>query len=702
MASDCDLELAETNLWAPAEVESHDLVSVELDLTERQYKIINRPFTPNELLIVRAGPGSGKTFTLTARIARQIQNGFLPDEILVLSMANRSVAAIRRSLAYLLDSETVLKIDVSTFHSFCGSILEQHEAGKRRIIDSQSWTRVANVFLSGSISFRDSHLKRKVPYTALQKAMSAVKDGSLGIAAASAKFKVDQKFLTDLLDFLAGHGMCTYGDIIANALMLMRHKRDDPRLMRYKVVIVDEFQDMYPQLQSVIESVLAYPAEKPRHLMVTGDPNQSIYGFLGSSRDNFKSVKERLSGMSAALVPMRESFRCSSKILAAATAVCIPHQKQPPVSIKEHLCDHKPVFTAHKSRDSEVDFVSREILRLICTLGGLIKPHDIAVLARANADAETIQMHLKSSFGIKSHKVLQSNAWVKGKLLVFKDILSVASSDRDSSFSLFCLLNMLAESKEAKACLTKMFSAALCSQLSSDLFFQEYLATARCDNAELRQLIKLIQHLGPSPDQTPQEVVDFLARCFENNHFLQLLEGEGIPTSELGLFNRSLHHAYEQYSLNSEARERLTFLHYFLRTYDNEVPVKEENSVHVSTIHAAKGLEYPVVFVLGWGRFPHWKKVFGQKTQSEETRLLYVGMTRARELLYVGSCEAIERPLCFTVNTPILDRPFIQKLATALGRPEPPQEKLSRGAALYLGWQAKALSGMRAVARLVR
>ncbi|GEQ71566.1 hypothetical protein JCM33374_g5251 [Metschnikowia sp. JCM 33374] len=142
-ASACDGPIKDT----PTEYDE-----IELSVTESQYSAIVHPPEMNQILRIRAGPGSGKTFTLVARIAHLLSNGTPPESILVLSMANRSVDSLKDTLSRFIGSEKAAAVEISTFHSFCAGLLEQYGSimnaryTKQNIFDETTWKTMIGFF----------------------------------------------------------------------------------------------------------------------------------------------------------------------------------------------------------------------------------------------------------------------------------------------------------------------------------------------------------------------------------------------------------------------------------------------------------------------------------------------------------------------------------------------------------------------------
>lgn len=680
--------------------DSEDTEWTHLSVSDRQYDVITHPWRMNEILSVSAGPGSGKTFTVAARIAHMLENGMDPSEILVLSMANRSVDALRKSLGAIIGKESAAAVDISTFHSFCGLVIDQYghmfdpSMGTRRIFDKKCWNNLAQFFLSKQISLGNVRLEGSITALRMDKLLSEVTNGALSVEDAARKYKINADYIDTLLKYLNKHGMMRYDDLVTNALELIRKSIQEdksappenmvlllmPRLASYKAVFVDEFQDMYPLITSVVKAVVTYPTTGyencRKHLTISGDPNQSIYEFLGASRTALRDINKVLPSMDVVEKPLMESFRCTQQILDVAATMCLNSQDNQGISLKSNRetdLSVKPILLQHPSQESEFYFVADEIIRLICCLGGLIHPKDIAVLTRTNLEVEKIQTILKERYGIKSNKISLGNLWVSSPMHIYRDILSVISGQFDSSFSLLNLLPILDPARGNRLRALKVFNVSINANEKDHQsnFLEAYIydelekisdkKTGSSLQAMYKSYPRLLENIAEFLNQiqlereklqtitqenpvnyNPEQLVKCLAHIAKlppiHEHVFEGNEKNSSFNSFLESFNNSVHHSYDGYLSRPDLHETTTFVDYFLHTYDNDVPENHEDLVQISTVHSAKGLEFPIVFVIGRSSHTsYWDSYLNTEDRSTSSHLLYVALTRARDLLYVGT-----------------------------------------------------------------
>ncbi|KAM9912879.1 hypothetical protein OXX69_002144 [Metschnikowia pulcherrima] len=730
-------EVPSGDIPSESEVSMADYDEIELHVAESQYSAIMHPAKMNQVFRIRAGPGSGKTFTLVARVAQLMTDGILPEEILVLSMANRSVESIRDMLTKLIGTEKAAKVEISTFHSFCAGLLEQYgfimdtKTQKQNIFDETTWRTMLSFFSGKSVKFGEHTIEGSITPLRLGKAITNIMLGYTTVEATAAEHNINPNYLSRLVLHLKSSGLIRYDELIADATRLMRFSAarigendtsraeyEMPRLANYKAVFVDEFQDVYPALSKIVENIVEYPtsglAGQCKHLTITGDPHQSIYEFLGTSEQDMFLFHEKVPGMEVVDHQLSESFRCTQPILDAAIDVALKDPYLKLHASRSEAYPQKPVLIQSRSVVEEYQLVADEIVRLLCCSGGLIRMEDIAILTKTNDAAIGIQSVLKSRYGLPSFKLSSGNQWVTSRLHILKHVLSVVAGDSGASVSLMSILLTLDSDFGGRKRVSKLFNESVNKGESSDsLFLENYLfeelsqvsnpkstlsksykkhpavlnrMAAFLNQVQHERSVLADMHTNDPLTYDPAALVGCLQRMAKLDGIAQFLGLESNETSKstplelLESFNDSIHHAYSKYHARPELRS-MSFLDYFLQTYDSEVSNPIGNSIKVSTIHSAKGLEFPIVFILGQTVYTaSWDKVlqeenaskiteigndvsvFGQETNVEvfaekslarpkeeivhengpvqapnsTSRLLYVALTRARNLVYVG------------------------------------------------------------------
>lgn len=759
--------------------------------TESQAKVIEFPPEMNKILVVKAGPGSGKTSTIVKRIAYLLSLEKLkPEEILVLSMANRSVNGLKKYLMNTLSEELTNCISINTFHSFCGGLVDQYGSQyspsfkKKTLMDDLSWRSFSNIFLGKYISLSGRTVEGNLTPPSLERLLIAVKSGNLTIPQAAYKYKVSKEYIEALIMYLESNGMIRYHDLLVNALELINlslqpqadgNKNLIPQLKKYKAVIVDEFQDIHPQLLLVVKAVIEYPTsgfEKGdiKHLTIAGDPNQSIYEFLGSKPELIHKIQLEIPGTEVIQLPINESFRITPEILNAVTEICLkPTGLYDPSlelrSIRDH--GHKPIINRHNSNKDEYAFIASEITRLICELGGLLKPSDFVILTRSNKEIEEISKFLTQTYNIKCNRFSLSVSWIKSKVHILLDILNVINKGPSSDFGLLCVISILDQKLGSSSRISKLFNLSNKWKISKglqpkenaleeyilhhlellDIHSEENRSTAKKNKKSLYD-IKSIYKMPKYSDevlrlksfmdsiqsvrkdliqndkdsQNPTRVLSSLLRVLTELGLLEYLNlpelsnkrntkhPDSIDTekdykrllkSYLQAFNKSLKYSYECYiEQNPLTREKL-FIEYFLRSYNEEVPTMDREMINLSTVHTAKGLEFPVVFIAGAAQgaksLSFWDSLLLDSPETHaqsKARLFYVACTRARNLLYIGTNKHFDTFLPNVTKNLTTELPnmnslvnaknsLLESLAGDLHRKIPDKFKIKEGKQLY-------------------
>lgn len=693
---------------------------LELDVTEDQYRAITHGANPNQILRIQAGPGSGKTHTLVARVAYLLAQGVLPDQILILSMANKAVGNLQTALSDLVGASTAARVHIATFHSFCGGLLDQYASQdgssytRTHVWDARSWRTVASFFASRLVRLGQAAIGGPVTPARLQQALLRVMAGS-SAASEAAALGISPQYLEAVVAHLRDNGVGSYDEIIRQAVSMMNGRQfpEPCRLSQYKMVFVDEFQDISPLLLDVIEAVVKYPTVDPaadppdsleemlppdactedgsispshspwkahgsncKHLTIAGDPDQCVYDFLGVLPEDMARIGDRFPGVPVVDVFLHDSFRCTQPILDTATA-CLGSDRKL-TSVRDEASSIKPVILQCNSQGEEHEAIASEIQRLVADLQHVASFGDFAVLCRTNSSASEVQAAL-TRHGIPNQKIAQANAWVASPLHVFRDIASVLSGSSDASILLLLMLQILDQDRGAKIRLAKLFNAAAAHGDRRDpMFLEAYLyeqltglgtfvsGLYKNYTLTLKDVAGFLNHIQHERARLqdphgPDALVQSFRRIADLPKITRYLEGQSSPaglesasvTECLTSFNASLHHTYDQFLASDSSQ---LFVSYFLQAYNSEVPAAADGAVKVSTIHAAKGLEFPIVFILGVLQHSDmWGKTLGQhdthpcrslqatnKSHNSTSRLLYVALTRARNLAYLGSRRLLE------------------------------------------------------------
>lgn len=726
--------------------------------TATQRSIIEFPVNLNEILSIRAGPGCGKTRTIIERVIYMVEVlNFKPQEILVLSMANRSVDSLKTKLFNRTKNSIYEQIEISTFHSFCSSLEDSYgelyikNYVKKRIMDDLSWRNFASLFLSNTMIKGKKHNFMNPEVPNIEELIISIRNGDLSLKEVVEKYKIDEVYLNEIISYLDRNGMVRFPDLITNALNLIDVSLVGlnnsitliPQLARYKAVIVDEFQDMHPLLLKILKKILVYPTEdhigeNMKHLTIAGDPSQCIYEFLGSQPNMMMHLVEHFPKYKITERFLNESFRLPKPLLAMCSSIMDLKDNGRDMIFSNKQLINKPILLKFSNEVQEYNFIVKEILRLIYELGGLLKPSDFIILARTNMEIDNFSK-VADNYGIQCNKFSLSSQWIKSKVHILLDTMNVVSKGKCTDFGLMCIIMILDRKMGSRRRIAKLFNmnndrivgsknmdplesleSYICHEIQNyDLkkkghkhspFFSIYKLPDHVETIKnIKEFLRRIEQERKilESNETPESVLESLSRIVQDLPLIEHLNDFSEKPRKLtsmdvndlryGLkknlkeFSVSLVASYNDYCLSDKSE---SFVEFFLRTYNDELPSINDENINVSTVHTAKGLEFPVVFLTDSkiGRTTLWDALESKSTRSLEAtkRLFYVASTRAKNLLYVTTIKDIRNLPTYYMNYFTNDPPdivgsnnFLEGICKDLGRNMPSLNNLVEGRSLY-------------------
>jgi DNA helicase-2/ATP-dependent DNA helicase PcrA len=579
-------------------------------------------------LLVVAGAGSGKTRVLTHRIAHLIRDrGVSPFEILAITFTNKAADEMKSRVASLI-GPVANKMWVSTFHSACVRILRRDadKLGFPRqftIYDQADATRLTSYVI------RDLSLDTKrFPPRSIHGAISAVKNEGIDPEsyAASAQSIFERKIAEIFREYqgrLQRAGAMDFDDLLGQALRLLREHPDvlAHYRQRFRYVLVDEYQDT----NRVQNDLVLLIAAEHRNVCVVGDQDQSIYAFRGADMRNIVEFEDAFPDTTVVL--LEQNYRSTQTILDAANAVIANNASRKPKELWTDQGAGAPIVRYHA--DDEVDeasWISREIARLHD--GGDIRWGDVAVFYRTNAQSRVLEEHLMR-VGIP-YKVIGGTRFydrreIKDALAFLKTVVN--PSDEVS------IKRVLNEPKRGIGATSvgKLDAWATSHGLSFMDALRRAVDVGVSGQAArgIEAFLAVLDDVGELATGSPGPLLEAL---LDRSGYLEALEAERTIESEGRIENLA-----ELVGAAADFTSVEEFLEQVGLVSDADEIDEDSSSVMLMTIHAAKGLEFPVVFVIGLedGVFPHLRSLTEPDQLEEERRLAYVGITRARQRLYL-------------------------------------------------------------------
>jgi len=611
-------------------------------------------------LLVLAGAGSGKTRVITVRIAYLIaEKGVAPYNILAVTFTNKAAGEMRHRVEDLLRDEKLNSRPlIATFHSLCVRILRQDidklgEGYKKSftIYDTDDSNKVVRACIK-DLGFDEKQVIPRVVRSAISAAKNRGEDVELFTskiehtdekrAAAAKVFRMYEERLriANALDF---------DDLLIKTVKLLRvspevrEKYND----RYKYILVDEYQDT----NSLQLALIMFLTEKQQNICVVGDDAQSIYGFRQADIRNILEFEKHFPTAKAIL--LEQNYRSTQTILDTADAIIANniHQKKKKLWTSNDGGDRVLYFQATDA-DGEGRFVAARIEEHLARFPGV----KVAVLYRTNAQSRVFEealRRLRIDYNIVGGFSFYERAEVKDIVSYLKLLLNP-----DDDIALLRVVNvpprgigktsldeLQARSKdlgvslwEAIEILTGAASVPLANSLGTVAAPVSANLTNRAKEAfrAFRKVIQGLRERAATVENTDKKVSDVVIAAIDDSGYSLMLRSENSDEAEARLENlEELVNAAVDYDSSPEAGLR-DFIDHAALTSDTD-KYDRDASVTLMTVHSAKGLEFPIVFLVGLedGIFPHSRSINDAKELEEERRLAYVAITRAQKLLYI-------------------------------------------------------------------
>ncbi len=583
--------------------------------------------------LVLAGAGSGKTKVLTTRIANMINEGIYSGNILAITFTNKAAKEMRDRISLVVENNYAF---VGTFHSFGLRIIRENVeklglTSNFTIIDSDdALSIIKKIMKEFDISTKDfspSFVRNKISF--IKNEM--LSDAEVEKFLASPPEKVAAKVYFQYEKVLRKNNAVDFDDLLKRPVMLFLENDDilDKYQERYKYILIDEYQDTNEVQYKLVKML----ASKYRNLFVVGDVNQSIYGFRWSNYKNILNFEKDYPD--AVSITLNQNYRSTNTILTAANNVIKNNVEKKEVNLFSTYGDGVKIkyFRGFDEKD-EVRLVTDEIRKL---LNEGYTYNDFAILYRTNAQSRNVEdAILKLNY---PYRVVGSYYFYKRKEI--KDLLCYLRliSNHQDDVSLERVINV---PKRGIGTTSIQNITTLANDNNTSMFD----CLSKPKELEFKKLILDLTEEAKNKDLT--ELIDLV---LEKSGMKKELENEHSLDADIRLENlmefKSITENYQKDTGNVNLED---FLEDISLVADSQEHQELDNAITLMTMHAAKGLEFKVVFLIGMeeGIMPHFMSLESSSDLEEERRLCYVAITRAKERLYITNAK--RRLLFGTVN----------------------------------------------------
>ena len=621
-------------------------------LNEQQQQAVEEKFGP---ILVLAGAGSGKTKVLTSRIANLVESGVNPYDILAVTFTNKAAKEMQQRLSNYLGEDVVKRMWVGTFHNICGRILRR-DLENYKTKDGRSWdnnyviyddTDTKTVIKNAlkKLNLDEKSFDPKMIKSVISNAKNKMQD-AYAFSTTARDYQSDKiaQVYCEYEKQLSLNNALDFDDMLMLSVNLLKENPEvrEKYASRFLHILVDEFQDTNKAQYDLIN--MLYPSDGSKDtigsLCAVGDVDQSIYSWRGADfkiilnfQKDYKNTK---------LIKLEQNYRSTANILDAANAVIINNNER----MEKNLYSQKGSGSKIKTFEAGDDYEeSSYIAGKIRNLG--VSLDDIAVLYRTNAQSRGIEEALMSNS--IPYKIVGGLKFYDRKEI--KDIIAYLKLiyNHDDSASLRRIINT---PKRSIGDTTVNKLAAIADERECSIFYvlddienlDDFNAATKARLIAFRDMIKEF-----SRNQNSVELSEFVPIVLERSGYMAELREENSIESQSRIENLqefvNVVKEFEADEFLGDEEDDLGLLGNFLSQValvsDIDQLNEDDKSVTLMTLHAAKGLEFPVVFLAGLedGMFPHSRSIaFGAPSGEleEERRLMYVGITRAKDDLYLS------------------------------------------------------------------
>ncbi len=639
-----------------------DISDLLNDLNDAQRHAVTAPLGSTLIL---AGAGSGKTRVLTHRIAWLIRmEGLSPHQILAVTFTNKAAAEMKGRIEQLLN-QPIPGMWVGTFHGLCHRFLRYHyEQAKLpehfQIIDSEDQYRLIRRVMKANALNESKWKPRQVQWFINNQKDQGIRSPHV---LHNGDFFIEQQQKI----YQAYEESCQRSGLVDFAELLLRcHEtlRDNDQLLnhyqhRFRSLLIDEFQDT----NTVQYAWLRLLAGEESKIFAVGDDDQSIYGWRGAKIEHMEEFQQHYP--QTELIKLEQNYRSTNTILAAANALIQNNPDRLGKSLWSDLGEGETIrlYNAFNEID-EARFVAEDINRQI---DDALKPNEVAILYRSNAQSRLLEEALiRCGIPYRIYGGLRffERAEIKDALAYLR---LMTNSIDDASFERIVNTPTRGIGEKSIESVRQLARAHHISLWAATQHLIKNESGTPRSRQMLSKFIALIERFNEATEERSLE--DTLAYIVEHSGLIEHYKKESMEKALTRKENlEELVNAARQHGLSFDSdatNPTMDFLSHAALEAGDQQAQKHEDCVQLMTLHSAKGLEFPAVYLTGLeeGLFPHERSTEDPEQLAEERRLCYVGITRAMTKLTITHAEC--RRLHGRESYPTLSR-FLREIPAEL------------------------------------
>ena len=589
-------------------------------------------------LLIMAGAGSGKTKVLTCRIANLLAHGVRPWNILAITFTNKAATEMRERVDNLI-GDAAKEVWLSTFHSFCARFLRREiEAlgGYKSnfvIYDTTDSQTVIKRCLK-TLNLDDKQYTPSHVLNAISNAKNKL-EGPAEMKKNAGNFH--QEKVADLYEMyqktLRENNALDFDDLLMLSVILLEENEEVRAKYqnRFHYILVDEYQDTNGAQYQLTKML----AGGYRNLCVVGDADQSIYGWRGADIQNIMDFEKDYPD--ATVIKLEQNYRSTKTILDAANAVIEHNENRKPKNLWTENAQGDTI-TTYEARDErdEADFIASTIEQRHMDAG--MEYGDVAILYRTNAQSRVIEetfmrrgLPYTMVGGLKFYDRKEIKDILAYLRIIYNPLDTVSllrvinTPKRGIGATTIAKLTEFAESQ----------GLTLFDAIAEEALLDQAGITARAKSKMLAFSGLILDLMAEAPDMHLDDLVE---RVLDDTKYIDELKKDKKPENESRIENlKEFVGVARDFEAQEENPDLETFLSQLSLVSDIDNANMEDDRVTLMTLHSAKGLEFPVVFMAGMedGMFPHSRTLTEPSEMEEERRTCYVGITRAQQKLYL-------------------------------------------------------------------